>query len=33
MSVFFSPEAGKVKISCTDDKGRNTNIYIKVQWQ
>ena len=32
-SVFFSPEAGKVKISCTDDKGRNTNIYIKVQWQ
>ncbi|MEO6071584.1 MAG: penicillin-binding protein 1C, partial [Chitinophagaceae bacterium] len=28
---FFLPEEGPVKISCTDDKGRNTNIYIRVR--
>lgn len=28
--IFFIPEAGLLKISCSDDKGRNTNIVIKV---
>jgi penicillin-binding protein 1C len=28
--VFFTPPLGKVKISCSDDKGRNTNIIINV---
>jgi penicillin-binding protein 1C len=28
--IFFVPEEGQVKISCSDDKGRNTNIVIKV---
>jgi len=28
---FFVPNEGSVKISCTDDKGRNRNIYIKVK--
>jgi penicillin-binding protein 1C len=28
--VFFTPQTGKIKISCSDDKGRNTNIFIKV---
>ncbi|MER2998190.1 penicillin-binding protein 1C [Pontibacter populi] len=32
-NVFFEPEkAGKYKISCTDDQGRNTNSYISVQF-
>lgn len=30
--IFFVPEAGKVKISCSDDKGRNTDIFVKVRW-
>ncbi len=30
-NVFFSPKAGRVKISCTDDKGRNSNIFIEVK--
>ncbi|MGA0556044.1 penicillin-binding protein 1C [Larkinella sp. VNQ87] len=29
--VFFSPEPGPLKISCADDKGRNTNIRILVR--
>ena len=29
---FFIPEAGTVKISCTDDKGRNTNVKIMVRY-
>jgi len=29
-AVFFTPPAGKVKISCSDDKGRNSDIVIKV---
>jgi penicillin-binding protein 1C len=29
---FFIPDEGKVKISCTDDKGRNTDIWIKVKY-
>ena len=31
--VFFSPQAGKIKISCSDDKGLNTNIEINVQYE
>ncbi len=30
--IFFNPGAPNVKISCTDDKGRNTNIEIKVRF-
>ncbi len=29
--LFFTPEEGGTKISCTDDKGRNSNIWIKVR--
>lgn len=29
--VFFKPERGEVKISCSDDKGRNTDIKIIVK--
>ncbi|WP_276481849.1 penicillin-binding protein 1C [Paraflavitalea pollutisoli] len=29
---FFMPEEGPVKISCTDDKGRNRDIWIKVKY-
>ena len=29
---FFIPEEGPVKISCTDDKGRNRDIWIKVRF-
>lgn len=32
-NVFFKPEAGKIKISCSDDRGRNTDIWITVKWQ
>jgi penicillin-binding protein 1C len=28
--IFFTPAAGTVKISCCDDKGRNTDIHVKV---
>ena len=31
--IFFVPESGKIKISCSDDKGRNTDIFIKVKWE
>lgn len=32
--VFFVPEKeGSIKISCLDDRGRNTNIWITVQWE
>jgi penicillin-binding protein 1C len=30
-AVFISPPLGKVKISCSDDKGRNSNIWISVK--
>ena len=30
--VFFQPVTGPVKISCTDDKGRNRDIRIQVQY-
>jgi penicillin-binding protein 1C len=29
--IFFTPSEGPVKISCTDDKGRNRNIWIQVK--
>ena len=29
---FFLPKEGPVKISCTDDKGRNRNIMIRVNY-
>ncbi len=29
-SVFFSPKPGRHKISCTDDRGRNSYIEIKI---
>ncbi|GAO42537.1 penicillin-binding protein 1C [Flavihumibacter petaseus] len=29
--LFFQPEEGPVKISCTDDKGRNRDIWIRVR--
>lgn len=29
---FFIPEEGQIKISCTDDKGRNRNIKIVVKY-
>lgn len=32
-SIFFTPELGLVKISCSDDKGRNTDIQIRVMYQ
>jgi len=28
--LFFAPEAGLLKISCCDDKGRNTDIQVRV---
>ncbi len=30
-AVFVSPPPGRVKISCSDDKGRNTDIWIEVK--
>ncbi len=30
--IFFIPPEGEVKISCTDDKGRNTNIWVTVKY-
>lgn len=30
--IFFNPPEGKVKISCSDDKGRNSNINIYVKY-
>lgn len=30
--LFFTPGEGEIKISCTDDKGRNTNIWITVKF-
>lgn len=29
---FFMPPEGRVKISCTDDKGRNSNVVIQVKF-
>ena len=30
--VFFTPSEGETKISCTDDKGRNRDIFIRVNY-
>ena len=30
--VFFRPNEGKVSISCSDDKGRNSDITINVKY-
>jgi penicillin-binding protein 1C len=30
--LFFEPKEGEIKISCSDDKGRNTDVYIKVRF-
>jgi penicillin-binding protein 1C len=30
-NIYFTPSEGKVKISCADDKGRNTDIQIDVK--
>jgi penicillin-binding protein 1C len=29
---FFIPDEGPIKISCTDDKGRNRDVWIKVKY-
>lgn len=29
--VFFTPEEGKTKVSCADDKGRNSDVFITVE--
>jgi penicillin-binding protein 1C len=31
-SVFFQPQEGEIKISCSDDKGRNADIKIRVKY-
>lgn len=31
-ALFFNPKSGNVKISCVDDRGRNTDIQIKVSY-
>lgn len=31
-NIFFYPEKGQLKISCSDDKGRNVNIRITVNY-
>lgn len=32
LPVYFFPKEGPVKISCTDDKGRNRDVWIKVRY-
>ena len=29
--LFFMPQDGRVKISCTDDKGRNKDVWVIVK--
>jgi len=31
-TLFFTPPAGQVKISCSDDKARNSNVWITVKY-
>jgi penicillin-binding protein 1C len=31
-TVFFQPQEGEIKISCSDDKGRNSDIKIRVKY-
>jgi len=28
---FVMPPLGKIKVSCSDDKGRNTDLYFQVK--
>lgn len=30
-ALFFTPDGGKVKVSCTDDKGRTADVHITVR--
>ena len=30
--VFFTPDAGHYKISCSDDRGRNSDLFIRVSF-
>jgi penicillin-binding protein 1C len=30
-TIFFKPAPGQLKISCSDDKGRNTDVQIVVR--
>jgi penicillin-binding protein 1C len=30
--VFFTPDAGNYKVSCSDDRGRNSDVFIKVSF-
>jgi len=30
--IFFVPQAGELKISCSDDKGQNSDIVIKISY-
>lgn len=30
--VFFEPDAGNYKVSCSDDRGRNSDVYIQVSF-
>lgn len=30
--LFFTPKKGSSKISCTDDKGRNTDVWVNVKY-
>lgn len=30
--VFFEPDAGSYKVSCSDDRGRNSDVYIEVSF-
>lgn len=32
-TIFFKPAIGFIKISCSDDKGRNSDIQIKVSYE
>ncbi|MCY7349259.1 MAG: penicillin-binding protein 1C [Cytophagaceae bacterium] len=32
-TVFFRPAPGRVKLSCTDDQGRNMDSWIQVKWE
>ena len=30
--VFYTPTAGPLKVSCSDDQGRNSNVSVTVKW-
>jgi penicillin-binding protein 1C len=32
-AIFFTPELGLMKIGCTDDQGRQSQITIQVQYE